>query len=381
MKKIAVKTKRNTAAENTASKTSALLGELSGAFGVTGFEEDMHRLVKKHLAGVCGFEFDRSGSIICRHSKAGARAAGSAGRRKVGIFTHIDEIGFMVRGITPAGFLKFIGLGGWTTQTLPSQRVVIRNTDGGLVHGVIGMKPPHMMSEDERGKAPRIDSLYIDIGARSAQDVAERFKIELGCPAAPYSEFSGLNGSGLVCGKAFDNRAGVTAMIEIMRCTAGLNASVEVIGVGSSQEESGLRGAKTSAFSISPDVAIVIDTPPADDTPNNETAYPAQGKIGCGPQVRLFDPTMIANPWLVAFVKKTAAAAGIPVQYAVRSSGGTDAGSVHLVNGGVPTIVIGIPTRYIHSHTSVMDVSDILGAVKLVKAMISRLTPQIADSF
>jgi len=362
-------------------KTADLLKELSMAFGVTGFEEDMHHIVKKHLKAFCEFNKDRSGSIICRHVQAGGREKAVRKLRKIGIFTHIDEIGFMVRGIMPSGFIKFIGLGGWTTQTLPSQRVLIRNTEGGFVTGVIGMKPPHMMSEDERAKAPKIDSLYIDIGASSAGEVTGKFKIELGCPILPYSEFTRLNGGSLFCGKAFDNRAGVTAMIDIMKASAGLNGSIEVIGVGSSQEESGLRGAKTSAFAIDPDMAIVIDTPPADDTPNNETAYPAQGKIGSGPQVRLFDPTMIANHRLVSFVRNVAAAGKIPVQYAVRSSGGTDAGSVHLVNHGVPTIVIGIPTRYIHSHTSVIDVSDIDSTVRLVLAMIGNLTPEIVDSF
>ena len=361
--------------------TAETLKELSTAFGVTGFEDDIHKIVKGHLSSVCTFETDRMNSIICHHKKTGPKRKNNSRVRKIGIFTHIDEIGFMVRGIMASGFLKFIPLGGWSTQTLPSQRVLIRNTEGRLIHGIIGMKPPHMMSDDERSKTPKIDALYIDIGASSGEEILNKYKIDLGCPVMPFSDFMPLNGEALYSGKAFDNRAGVTSMISIMKGTAGLNKNIDVVGVGSSQEESGLRGAKTSAYKIMPDLAIVIDTPPADDTPNNETAYPAQGKIGCGPQLRLFDPTMIANHRLVDFIKKTAASEKLKLQCAVRSSGGTDAGSVHLALEGVPTVVLGIPVRYIHSHNGLIDVNDIENTVKLVTALVKKLTPEMVDSF
>ena len=358
-----------------------LLRELSLAFGASGFESDMHDIIKEKLSGVCSFEYDKLGSIICRHKKSGAKKASGPAKPVAAIFTHIDEIGFMVRGIMSNGFLKFVNLGGWTTQTLPSQKVLIRNTEGDYVIGVIGMKPPHMMTDDERSKAPKLDALYIDIGASSAEEVINDYKIDLGTPVVPYSEFGDLNKSWLYYGKAFDNRAGVCAMIEIMRRTAGANTGVELVGVGSTQEESGLRGAKTAAMKIKPDLAIVIDTPPADDTPNNETAYPAQGKLGSGPQIRLFDPTMIARPGLVEFVRKIVKADKLPAQFAVRSSGGTDAGSVHLTEAGVPTIVLGIPTRYIHSHTSVLDINDIGRAADLAVKMAEKLSAEKISSF
>lgn len=355
-----------------------LLKKLSDGFGVTGFETEIQDIVKEELKGICDFDRDRAGSIICRH-KAGRGS--SPKKAKIGIFTHIDEVGFMVRGIMPSGFIKFITLGGWTTQTLPSQRVMIKNTAGKLIKGVIGMKPPHMLGDDERSKAPKVDSLYIDIGAASADEVINEYKIDLGCPIIPYTEFCELNKPNMLSGKAFDNRAGVTSMISIMKNCANLKNNVEVIGVGSSLEESGLRGAKTSSHHIAPDIAFVIDTPPADDTPNNETAYPAQGKLGAGPQIRLYDPTMIANPKLVDFIRKTAAKKGIKVQHTVRSSGGTDAGSVHLSLSGVPTVVIGIPTRYIHSHVGVLDINDIDNTVKLVCELIRELDEKIIASF
>lgn len=358
-----------------------LLEDLSMAFGPSGFESDVHDIIRDELGDICDFEYDGLGSIICRHKKVGAKKAAGAPLPKMAIFTHIDEIGFMIRGVMSNGFLKFIPLGGWTAQTLPSQKVLIQNSDGDLVIGVIGMKPPHMMTDDERSKAPKIDSLYIDVGAVSAEEVEKDYKIELGAPAVPYSEFGDLNKSWLFQGKAFDNRAGVCAMIEIMKRTAKAKLAVEVIGVGSTQEESGLRGAKTAAMKIKPDMAIVIDTPPADDTPNNETAWPAQGKLGCGPQVRLFDPTMIARPGLVDFVRKTVKAEKLIAQYAVRSSGGTDAGSVHLTEAGVPTIVLGIPTRYIHSHTSVLDINDIGRTADLAVKMAEKLSASKIDAF
>lgn len=366
--------------------SAELLEELSLTFGPSGFEGDMHEVIKGRLKDICDFECDRLGSIICRHkgsnpNSRAAKAAGKASKPTVGIFTHIDEVGFMVRGIMANGFIKFINLGGWTTQTLPSQKVLIRNAEGDYVIGVIGMKPPHMMTDDERSKAPKIDALYIDIGASSADEVVNDFKIELGSPAVPYSEFGDLNKSWLYYGKAFDNRAGVCAMLQIMLAAAGRSYEFEIAGVGSTLEESGLRGAKTSAARIKPDLAIVIDTPPADDTPNNETAFPVQGKLGCGPQIRLYDPTMIANPRFIDFIKKTVKADKLNAQYAVRSSGGTDAGSVHLSDSGVPTVVLGIPTRYIHSHTSVINVNDIDDTVRLTLRLLEKLSARTIASF
>jgi len=370
--------------KNSLKQSSAqLLEELSLAFGPSGFEDELHLIIKDKLGSICDFDYDRLGSIICVHKPGGAKknTANNAGKPKIAIFTHIDEVGFMIRGIMNNGFLKFINLGGWTTQTLPSQKVLIKNSGGDFVKGVIGMKPPHMLTDDERSKSPKLDALYIDIGACSAEEVASDYKIELGAPAVPYSDFGTLNKSWLYYGKAFDNRAGVCAMIQIMQKTAEAGLNAQIYGVGSTLEESGLRGAKTSAMKIKPDMAIIIDTPPADDTPNNETAYPAQGKLGSGPQIRLFDPTMTVRPKLVDFVKKIVDAGKLTAQYAVRSSGGTDAGAVHLTEAGVPSIVLGIPTRYIHSHTSVLDINDIERTVMLTLKMIEKISAEKKAAF
>ncbi len=368
---------------NQKQSSAQLLEELSLAFGPSGFEDDLHLIIKEKLDGICDFDYDRLGSIICAHKSGGTKkdAAKNADKPKIAIFTHIDEVGFMVRGIMSNGFLKFINLGGWTTQTLPSQKVLIKNSDGDFVKGVIGMKPPHMMTDDERSKSPKLDALYIDIGACSAEEVINDYKIELGAPSVPYSDFGTLNKNWLYYGKAFDNRAGVCAMVQIMQKTADAGLNAQIYGVGSTLEESGLRGAKTSAMKIKPDMAIIIDTPPADDTPNNETAYPAQGKLSCGPQIRLFDPTMTVRPKLTEFIKKIVKTNKLTAQYAVRSSGGTDAGAVHLTEAGVPSIVLGIPTRYIHSHTSVLDINDIEHTIKLALKMIEKISEEKKASF
>ncbi len=368
--------------KNEKQTTAQLLEELSLCFAPGGFESEMHGIIKEKLGTLCDFKFDKLGSIMCSHKSANASKGNSKKNNipEVAIFTHIDEVGFMIRGITSGGFLKFVNLGGWSSQTLPSQKVLIRNADGDFVKGIIGMKPPHMLSDEERSKAPKLETLYIDIGAASAEEVEKEYKIELGSPAVAYSDFGAFNKTELYYGKAFDNRAGVCAMIRIMQKLADAQINVKVTGVGSSMEECGLRGAKTAASKLNPDLAIIIDTPPADDTPNNETAYPPQGKIGKGTQVRLFDPTMIARPGLVKYVKKIIESNGIPAQFAVRSSGGTDAGTVHLTQQGIPSIVFGIPTRYIHSHSSLLNINDIETTIELTVKMIKNLSEkQIAD--
>ena len=211
--------------------------------------------------------------------------------------------------------------------------------------------------------------LFIDVGARDEAEAAS-WGVRPGCPIAPYSPFVPLKNERLFSAKAFDNRIGVALGIETLRNLGETPGTV--IGAGCVQEEVGLRGARTIAASARPDVALVLEAPPADDVPGFKPSD-AQGRLGGGVQIRLFDPTMIANPRLADLAARTAKENGIPHQVAVRSSGGTNAGEIHKSGFGGPTIVLGVPTRYIHSHVSVMNIDDYRAAADLIARLIERL--------
>ena len=172
--------------------------------------------------------------------------------------------------------------------------------------------------------------------------------------------------------KAFDNRVGMAGAIQAGQMLADSSRPNRIILAGTVQEEVGLRGAKTAAVHSRPDVAIILEGPPADDTPGFSRAD-SQGRLGGGVQIRLFDPSAIMNPRLAELAIRTAKEEGIPHQVTVRRSGGTDAGSFHLSQSGVPCVVLGVPARYIHSHNAVIDVNDYLHMVALASALVRRL--------
>jgi endoglucanase len=217
-----------------------------------------------------------------------------------------------------------------------------------------------------------IDQLFIDIGANSAREAVENFGVSLGDPIAPVSAFTAMTCPDWFMAKAFDNRVGMAATIQAGQILSQSPHPNRLILCGTVQEEVGLRGARTAAFHAKPDVAIVLEGPPADDTPGMPRAD-CQGRLGGGVQIRMFDPTAIANPRLARLAIETAQAEGIPHQITVRRSGGTDAGSFHLANDGIPSLVLGVPARYIHSHNAIIDVNDYLHLLALTVALVRRL--------
>jgi endoglucanase len=279
-----------------------------------------------------------------------------------------------VQHITPGGFLKFLALGGWSGQVLPAQRVRVwapgaAGGRGAKIDGVIGSTPPHLMPADKRDKVPDLRDLFIDVGASSRAE-AEAWGIRAGTWAVPASPFTPLANPARFLAKAFDNRAGCGVCIETT--TAAASHPNTIFASGSAQEEVGLRGAATAARLIEPDVAIVLEGPPADDTPGF-SADESQGGLGRGVQIRAYDPTMIANPRLFELALDTARREGIPHQVSVRSSGGTDGGAIHTSARGVPAIVLGVPARYIHAHASIIDIDDYLACKRLVLALLNAL--------
>lgn len=275
----------------------------------------------------------------------------------------------MIRGSLPGGYLKAVPLGSWWSPALIAQQVLIGSRNG-KHRGVIGAKPPHYLEEAEKNRQPGMGELYIDVGARSQTEVAE-LGIAVGDPVVPAVKTDFLSVTNTLIGKAFDDRAGCAVLVQVIRELSN-NHPNRVIGAGTVQEEVGMKGARALANLVRPDICIVLEGAPADDFPGAGGIM--QGKLGAGPQLRRFDPSMIANQHLVNLAIKTAQSIQLPYQVAVREGGGTDGSAFQIqTTGGVPTIVIGVPVRYAHSHHGIIHCGDLEATVTLVKALIQRL--------
>ena len=349
---------------------SDLLKKFSEAHGISGHEDEVRALVAQELSGYGKFSADGSGCLFCTSGDSGPR---------VMLAAHMDEIGFLVQNITASGFLQLVGIGGWWPHTLLSQRVLVRTRSGRSVQGVIGSRPPHFLPEGQRNSVMAMDALFVDVGAESAEQVRNEFGIRLGDPVVPDTAFSRLENQFRVMGKAFDNRAGLAVMVEAFKALCRKGHPNTLIAAATVQEEVGTRGAKTAGAAMKPDCVIMLEAPPADDTPGFAPGD-SQGALGDGVQIRLFDPTAITNPRLAALAEEVAVKASIPFQLTVRRSGGTDAGALHLSGKGVPCIVLGIPTRYIHSHNGVLDLRDYCAAAELAVALVRALDHEAVES-
>ncbi len=348
-----------------------LLSELGEAHGAPGSEGELRRIVRREAGG--DVTTDRSGNVICVRR-------GSADKPRVMLAAHMDEVGFMVHAVTKSGLIKFVPLGGWWPHTLLAQRVRIRTGENRDVLGVIGAKPPHFLTESERDKLMKIDDMFIDVGAVDSDDVRDRFGIRPGDFIVPDSGFTPLHNPDFLLCKAFDDRCGLALMTHIMRKLEDVAHPNTVCGVGTVQEEVGMRGARTAAYGVNPDVAIVLEGSPADDLPSVPEEE-RQGALGKGAQIRVMDPSAIMNPKLVRHAVKLAKENNIRHQVAVRKSGGTDAHAIHLHGIGVPTIVIGTPARYIHTHNTIINIQDYLSALDLVLKLLETLDESTVGSF
>lgn len=344
-------------------KAVSLLQELTDAHSVPGHEDEVRAIFVDELEDCGELSTDRNGSVFCETAGEGPRVL---------IAGHMDEVGFFVQNITPDGFIQFVPVGGWWEHNLLSQRVEILTRRGAKILGVVSSRPPHFLPEAQRRQVMAIDQMFIDVGASSRREAVDEFGISLGDPIAPCSAFTAMSREDCFMAKAFDNRVGMAGVIQAGQILAQSMHPNRLILCGTVQEEVGLRGAKTAAVYSAPDVAIILEGPPADDAPGFNRSE-CQGRLGGGVQIRLFDPSAIANPRLAALAIDLARAENIPHQVTVRRSGGTDAGSFHLANHGVPCIVLGVPARYIHSHNAIIDLSDYLHMITLVIALVRRL--------
>lgn len=352
-------------------KMTQLLRVLSQAHGAPGSESQVRNVCRSHLGD--GFRTDRLGNLISVFQ-------GRSPRPRVMLAAHLDEVGFVVRAIGRDGLIKFLPLGGWWAQTLPAQRVRIKTAEGPEVIGVIAAKPPHFLTQAERDKPVEIDQLVIDVGAGSAAEATERYGIRIGDPIVPESPFTPLANDDLLLGKAFDNRVGVAVLLLALEAIRGDPERYPntILGVGTVQEEVGTRGAQTAAHGLDPDVAIVLEGTPADDHPDLKEEE-RQGVLDGGVQIRLMDPSAIMNRQLVDLAVRLARHHEIKHQVAVRKSGGTDARAIHVSGTGVPTLVLGVPARYIHTHNSLIHLHDAAAALALVLALAEALDQKAVE--
>lgn len=351
-------------------KYEKLLKELTEAHGVPGFEDEAVDVMKKHIKGADEITFDKLGSLI-------AKKSGTSNSPKVMIAGHIDEIGFIVKEITSDGFIKFLPLGGWWGHVALAQTVIIKTTKGD-VPGIIGSKPPHILEDDERKKVMKLADMFIDIGACDGFDV-KTLAVKPGDPIIPDSRFQVMGNSDMYMSKAFDNRIGVAVAVAVINELGNADHPNTVFGVGTVQEEVGLRGAGTAAHVVEPDVAIVADVSLAIDGPGTTKGSP--GRLGSGPSITVMDGSMIPNRHLRDFAVKTAEDNKIPFHFAALDRGGTDGGRIHMNRAGVPTIYMGVATRYIHSHTGIIHRKDFENLVKLILEMVKKLDSKTVASF
>ncbi|NGP45003.1 M42 family metallopeptidase [Bacillaceae bacterium SIJ1] len=343
-----------------------MLKALTDAKGIPGNEAEPRKVMEQYIkpfADNDGVTTDHLGSLI-------AKKTGKENGPKIMVAGHLDEVGFMITHIDDKGFLRFQTVGGWWSQVMLAQRVTIV-TSKGDVTGVIGSKPPHVLSPEARKKPVEIKDMFIDVGATSKEE-AESFGIRPGDQAVPYFEFTVMDNEDMLLAKAWDNRIGCAIAIDVLRELKGKDHPNVVYGVGTIQEEVGLRGAKTSAHYIQPDIGFGVDVGIAGDTPGT-SEQDRHGTLGKGPQIVLYDASMISHKGLRDLVVKTAEDNDIPFQYESMPGGGTDSGNIHVTANGVPSLSITVPTRYIHSHAAILHRKDYEHAVELIVKVIEAL--------
>ncbi len=338
----------------------ALLKRLTEAHGIPGQEDRIREIVREELKGICEFETDWMGNLICR--KEGAGASGS--RKKLMIAAHMDEIGFVVKHIDDKGFLKLHGLGGWDPRQMAAQRVFV-HTSSGPLNGVLSLqsKPKHMLSADEMGKSPSgIDQFFVDAGL-SGEEAKE--KVRIGDMVTMNRTFQRM-GPLCTC-KSMDDRVAVYVMIEALK--AAKSHDVDVFAVATVQEEIGLRGASASGWAVNPDVVVAIDVTLANDIPGIPDSDSVT-KLGQGTAIKIMDSSLICHPKVVSHFRTLAETHEIPHQMEILTAGGTDAGGIQRLHGGIPAFTLSIPCRYVHTVNETVHESDVDASVNLLARYI-----------
>ncbi len=350
-----------------------LIKRLSNANGVSGFEDEVAQIGRIESESFCEVKEDSLRNLYMTLKR-------NTGKKpKVWLDAHSDELGFIVQAIKPNGTMTFLPLGGWSPNNVPASKVRVQNAEGDYLSGVVAAKPVHFMSQAEKNASLNIENMVIDLGAVSAEDLKENFRIRMAAPVVPDVECTYDEKRDLFIGKAFDCRIGCAAVLESLNQLKEETLDVDVVATLSVQEEVGERGMHAAVSNIDADIAIIFEGCPADDT--FYEPYMIQTAMKKGPMLRHFDRSMITNPRFMRYTLDMCEEKQIPVQESVRSGGGTNAKYIHMSRYGVPTIVIGVPVRYIHSHHGICAYEDYLNSVKLAVELVKQLNSDVINQF
>lgn len=339
-----------------------LLRDLTNANGTSGHEDAATEVMASYMKDLADLEYDKLGSLI-------GYKKGTSEEPRILIDSHLDEIGFMVKEITDEGFIKFLPLGGWWGHVALGQRMRII-TRKGPVLGVVGSKPPHMLEDEERKKVMKFHDMFIDVGAMEKFDVKKKLGIRVGDSIVPDADFTVMGNKQVYMAKAFDNRVACALVVDTLKNIQKIRHPNLVIGSGSVQEEVGLRGAATVAHVTNPDVAICLDVGIALDIPG----YKGRSeKFGGGTTILVYDGGMIPNVRLRELIMDTAEKHKLPYHLGYLERGSGDGARISITRAGVPSIYMGPPTRYIHSHNSLLYRKDYDTTLKLLVELVKRL--------
>jgi endoglucanase len=339
-----------------------LLEKLCNACAVSGDEAEVRKIVLEELKGHAGdIRVDALGNVLVTRSGSGKK------RLKVMVSAHMDEVGFMLVADDGEGLFRFETVGGMDVRQLPGKAVLIGKDH---LHGVIGARPIHLTTEEELKQKIPLDALRIDIGPGGG-------KVKLGDRATFATRFQ-RNGPVLIA-KAFDDRLAVVILLELVKNPPD---NIDLLAAFTVQEEIGLRGAKVAAYSLNPDLAVVVDATPANDLPgwDGEENASFNTKLGLGPAIYIADSGTISDPRLVRHLNVTAQTEGIPIQFRQPGAGGTDAGAIHKSRAGVPSIAVSVPHRGSHTAASIARLDDWKNTFALIHAALMRLTPELLAS-
>ncbi len=355
-------------------RTEVLLQRLADAPGPPGAEEAVRAIMVPEMKQFSNrpIRYDGIGSVIAEQAAGASKEAGP----RIMIDAHMDELGGMVRRVTPNGFLTMQMLGGWLDQALVDQRWIIIGSKG-PVHAVTGIRDVHIVSAEERTRVFPRDSLYLDIGAKNAAEAAA-MGVAPGDPVVPDSPFTVMNGSKNYLGKGWDDRIGCAVLLEAMRRTMSMPHPNTLVYVATVQEEVGLRGGRTASQTVKPEIGIAIEGGITGDTAGARPEE-TQAKLGGGPGMFLYDSSTIPSRKMVAFTRQIAAAKGIPLQADLVQGYGDDSAEMQMNNGGTPTINLVVPVRYTHAHNGIVNRGDFDQMVDLLVAMLMQLDQKKVD--
>lgn len=349
-----------------------MLKDFSDANATSGFETEFVKLFTDTVKDYADLEVDGMLNVYA------AKKQNKGQRPVIQLDAHSDAVGLLTQAVRPNGLLKFVTLGGWNNVVLPSMKVKVRNKDGEYIPGVVALKPPHFMTAAERKAVPQVADLSIDVGSSSREETIKDYKIDTGCPIFVDVKCEYNDKTGLFFGKDFDDRFGAAAMADVLESLKDEETNFDVVAALSSQEEVGLRGAYVTARKVKPDVCLVLESCPADDT--FEPEWLSQTGLKRGPMLRDMDVTFLPNPKFQQYACDLADKNGIPYTRSVRTGGGQDGAAIYYENGA-PTIVIGIPVRYEHSPYCFSSYKDFKASVDLALAIIRDLDQEKLDSF